>query len=283
MSTLQSKSFAHDGLSFEYTDSGPADGEVVVLLHGFPQDRTSWDAIIPALNQAGYRTVALDQRGYSPGARPGSVSGYGWKKTAGDVIALLDEVGAARAHVVGHDWGGSVAWCVASEWPDRVASLTVLSTPHPGAISAVAFSSTQLVKSWYMGLFQVPKVSEKLLSPGKPGWGALMRGLPAERVKHYTERMSQPGALSAALNWYRVLPHELSHPSLKVRRVSVPTAYIWGSRDPALGRAAAEATSKFVVGPYRFVALVGAGHWLPEKNSEAVLGELIPHLRAIRA
>jgi pimeloyl-ACP methyl ester carboxylesterase len=269
------RSFAHDRLVFEIKDEGPEDGIPVVLLHGFPQDSTAWDAIVGPLHAAGYRTLAPNQRGYSPAARPEKKKAYSWSALAGDVIALLDAAGVDKAHIVGHDWGGSVAWCVASEYPERVRTVAVLSTPHPGALAKVALRSTQLLNSWYMGLFQVPWASEQLLHPGGPLWKAMMKGLPAHQAQHYTERMEQPGALTAALNWYRVLPRELVRPSLKVRKIRVPSLYIWGDRDPALGRAAATATEEFVEDDYTFVILREIGHWIPETAPDRVVESLL--------
>jgi pimeloyl-ACP methyl ester carboxylesterase len=267
----------HAGLRFDVLDSGPSEGEVVVLLHGFPQCGGSWDAITPALNEAGLRTLAPDLRGYSPGARVRGAGNYRWRDLVDDVLALLDAAEAPRAHVVGHDWGGFVAWALAADCPDRVSSLAVLSTPHPAAMTK-AMLRGQALRSWYMGLFQVPGLAERVVAPGGWGWRQLMRGLPRSTKQHLTARMSEPDALGAALEWYRVLPRELASPSVHVGRIGVPTLYVWGTRDPALGRAAALATADYVTGPYRFEALVGAGHWLPEAEAARVAPLLVEHL-----
>jgi pimeloyl-ACP methyl ester carboxylesterase len=268
------------GYTFDVRDQGPADGESVLLVHGFPQDSTSWTHIAAALNQAGYRTISPDMRGYSPGARPKNPAAYRARETALDLIAILDAAGTGKAHVVGHDWGGVAAWALGSAWSDRVKTLTVLSTPHPAAIAAVALSSSQLLKTWYMGLFQLPFIAEKLLDVRGPLWRELVRGLPSEQQAAYTARIAEPGALTAALGWYRALPLELAQPSVRVGRIKVPTSYIWGDADPALGRAAAEATAAFVTGQYRFTALPGAGHWLPECNHVDIVPLLLEHFRA---
>lgn len=242
--------------------TGPADGEPLVLLHGFPQDGTSWDRALPDLHAAGLRTLVPDQRGYAAGARPRGRSDYRLELLVGDVLALLDAAGLSRAHVAGHDWGGIVAWALASAHPDRVATLTVASTPHPGALGRSLFSSPQALRSAYVGLFQLPRLPEALLGPRLE---ALLRrsGLPAEDARRYAARMREPGALTGALNWYRALP--LSR--LRTGPVGVPTTYAWGRRDGALGRRAAELTAEHVVGPYRFEELA-AGHWLPETRPQ---------------
>jgi pimeloyl-ACP methyl ester carboxylesterase len=269
------RTFARDGYVFDVRDEGPQDGTVVVLLHGFPQDSTAWDGIVGPLHAAGYRTLAPDQRGYSVGAMPAAPKAYKQAELVNDVMALLDAAETKKVHIVGHDWGGSVAWSFASEHPERCLSMTSLSTPNPAAFKAVAFRSTQLLKSWYMGMFQIPKLSESVLRPGGSAWRAMSRGLPEHQARHYEENMTRPGALTAALNWYRALPKDMAHPSIQPQRITVPVLYIWGERDPALGRAAAEATADFVTGDYTFVALADVGHWIPETSPEIVGDEML--------
>lgn len=269
------RTYAHDGLVFEVKDEGPEDGFPVIFLHGFPQDSTAWDGVVEPLHEQGFRTLAPNMRGYSPGARPSSAKEYVVAKTAADVIALLDSIDADKAHIVGHDWGGFSAWAVASEFPDRVQTVSVLSTPHPGAMKESFVKSTQGLRSWYMALFQVPWVSEQIIHPGGPAWNSLMRGLPPHQAAHYTDRMRQPGALSAALNWYRAMPRDMIRPSIKMHRITVPTLYVWGERDPALGRAAAEATGDFIAADYTFTILKGIGHWIPETAPDAVVEALL--------
>jgi pimeloyl-ACP methyl ester carboxylesterase len=261
--------FEHAGLTFDVRDGGPESGEPVLLLHGFPQDSSSWSGVEPVLHAAGLRTLALDQRGYSPGARPPRRADYRTELLVGDVLALLDAAGLASAHVVGHDWGGAIAWQVAGLHPQRVRSLTVLSTPHPGAFLPAVRSSTQGLRSWYMLFFQLPWIPEVAL---RRTLVPLMErtGLPREFAQHNAERMREPGALTGALNWYRGLPHGLRGP-LPV--CPVPTTYIWGRRDTFLTRRAAELTAAQVTGPYRFVDLDG-DHWLTENHPKEV-GELI--------
>lgn len=247
-----------EGLCFDVRDRGPSDGPPVVLLHGFPSDGTSWDRTADRLHAAGLRTLVPDQRGYSPGARPQGRSAYRVELLVADVLALLDAAGLQRAHMVGHDWGGLVAWALAAGCPERVASLTVASTPHPRALTRALVRSPQGLRSAYVGLFQLPRLPEALL--GHRLESLLRRsGLPAPDAARYARRMREPGALTAALNWYRAVP--LS--GLRTGAVGVPTTYAWGRRDGALGRAAAELTAEHTAGPYRFVELA-AGHWLPE-------------------
>jgi pimeloyl-ACP methyl ester carboxylesterase len=271
------ESFHHAELSFDVRDGGPPEGEPVVLLHGFPQDSLSWNAVEPVLHAAGLRTLAPDQRGYSPGARPSARRAYTTDQLAGDVLALLDAAGLASAHVVGHDWGGAVAWMLAGRFPDRVRSLTVLSTPHPAAMARSFTSSTQGLRSWYMLFFQLPVIPEALA--GRRMEQSLQRtGLPLDFAAHDARRMAEPGALTAALNWYRAMPYSRRQP---VPRSKVPTTYVWGRKDVFLGRHAAEATANYVTGAYRFVEL-DAGHWLPETHPGQIAELVLERVRGVR-
>jgi pimeloyl-ACP methyl ester carboxylesterase len=247
-----------DGLVLDVRDEGPSEGPPVLLLHGFPQDGTAWRRVVPALHAAGLRTIVPDQRGCSPSARPRGRGAYRLELLVADAVAVLDAAGVRRAHVVGHDWGGIVAWALAAHRPERTASLTVASVPHPRALARSLVRSPQALRSAYIVAFQLPRVPEALLGPRLED---LLRrsGLPGNDAAHYAARMREPGALTGALNWYRALP--LSR--LRTGPVAVPTSYAWGSRDGALGRRAAELTAEHVHGPYRFVELA-AGHWLPE-------------------
>lgn len=271
----QLRQYRRGGLVFEVSDEGPPDGDPVVLLHGFPQDATTWKRVAPQLHAAGLRTLAPDQRGYSPGARPSSRSAYQMSELVADVIALLDAAELDRAHVVGHDWGGAVAWAVANGHRDRVASLTVLSTPHPGAMLTAMRSSSQALKSWYMFLFQLPWLPEVVAGP-RMKESLTSSGLPDQDAEHYAARLAAPGALTAALNWYRGMPWSLRSPGGRIR---VPTTYVWGSRDFALGRKAAELTQRYVAADYRFEEL-DAGHWLPEKHPDQVADLVIERVTA---
>ncbi|SDO52798.1 Pimeloyl-ACP methyl ester carboxylesterase [Klenkia soli] len=272
-------SFTRSGLTFDVRDAGPADGEPVVLLHGFPQHAGSWDHVVPVLHEAGLRTLAPDQRGYSPGARPTGRRAYVVRELVDDVRALLDAAGLERAHVVGHDWGAMVAWALAAWHPDRVTSLTAVSVPHPAAFTTSFVTSSQGVKSAYMAFFQLPVVPEKLLTRGNGAFLAdlLTRaGLPRPDAQETVTRLRPAGALTAALNWYRALPLGAKD---AVGRVAVRTLHVWSDRDGFLGRAGTEATAPYVTGDYRLEVLPGITHWVPE-TAGARLGELVAeHVR----
>jgi pimeloyl-ACP methyl ester carboxylesterase len=265
------------GLVFDALTAGPPDGELVVLLHGFPQTAACWSEVAETLAAAGYRVLAPDQRGYSPGARPGAVRAYRLPELVADVLALASEAGAARFHLVGHDWGGAVAWALAGRHPDRVATLTSVSTPHPRAFTAALLTGGQLLRSAYIGFFRIPRLPELALGArGARGLRFLLArsGLAREWADSYARALAQPGALSAALAWYRAaLPF-----GPRVPPVPVPTRYLWGSGDPTLGRRAATTTGRWVAGPYRLDVLERAGHWLPEHHPEELATLVLEHL-----
>jgi pimeloyl-ACP methyl ester carboxylesterase len=273
-------SFRRNGLTFDVRDAGPGNGEPVVLLHGFPQDSAAWDLVAPALHQHGLRTLAPDQRGYSPMARPRGRSQYTLRETTADVLGLLDAAGLESAHVVGHDWGGIVAWALGAWHPDRVRTLTALSVPHPAAMAKAMVTSDQGLRSYYMGVFQLPLLPERLLLAGN---GAALRrllrsgGLDDALVDHYVRRMQEPGALSSALGWYRALPWSGRDP---VGTVRVPTLHVWSTGDAFLGRAATEATERFVEAPYRLEVLAGVPHWIPELAADRVAELVTAHVRS---
>ncbi len=273
--------FTHDGLTFDVTDAGPADGDVVVLLHGFPQDRTAWDQVTPVLNDAGLRTLAPDQRGYSPGATPRGRTAYPMEALIGDTLALIDASGAAKVHLVGHDWGGALAWALAGAHPERLVSLTVCSTPHPKAMAWAFVHGGQARKSLYMLGFQLPGAERLVHRRLYRIYRGL--GMPKDRARGYVERFPTPASLTGPLGWYRSMPASRSmRQSLsrrrrktpgdapkKDRRIALPTTFVWGARDAALGRAAAEKTAEFVSGDYLFVEL-DENHWLPEVRPDEV-------------
>lgn len=283
------ETYPHDGLTFEVLDGGPREGETVVLLHGFPEDATAYAGVAPLLHEHGLRTLAPHQRGYSRGARPRPASAYRVSVLVKDVVALLDAAGVRRAHVVGHDWGGAVAWALAQRRPDRVASLVVLSTPHPHALRWAAGRSDQAWRSRYVLAFQVPRLAERLLARAVQGGGMVRRGVPVEHQRRYAARLRRPEDLRGPLNWYRapLRPrvgsnrwHQLADGDGAGAQgsVQVPTTFIWGRRDVYLGRTAAERTAAYVDADYRFVEL-DADHWLPEREPEAVAREIVARAR----
>jgi pimeloyl-ACP methyl ester carboxylesterase len=272
-----------DGLTFTGRACGPRDGRRVLLLHGFPQTSWAWRDELWALGGAGYRAVAPDLRGYCPGARPPDVGDYTTERLLGDVIALADCMGMDTFDLAGHDWGGMLAWLAASRHADRVRSLSVVSTPHPLALQQAMSGGDgtggdpeQAALGAATAGFRHPGVPELLLL-GEDGSGSGLAALLAETgldeadAGVYVQALTEPGAMTAALNWYRAMDRSAL---FGLRPVSVPTLYVWSTGDRAIGRAAAEATGACVVGRYTFEVLEGVSHWVPETAPER-LSELL--------
>ena len=260
-----------DGLVLDAVDTGPADGPVVLLLHGFPQSSWCWRRVWPALRAAGLRVVAPDQRGYSPGARPADVHDYRMAALVADAVAVLDAVGADRAHVVGHDWGAAVAWQLAGRHPERVRTLTAVSVPHPAAFAeALRTDPDQRARSRYMRDWQDPSTEAVLLGGGL---AEVLADVPD--AGHYLQALAEPGALTAALAWYRA---QSAADLDGLGPVTAPTLHVWSDADPALGPVATYATAGHVAGPYRLEVLEGVGHWVPETAADRLAALLLEHL-----
>jgi pimeloyl-ACP methyl ester carboxylesterase len=276
--------FRSGTLTFPVRDTPPAtpgEGaqETVILLHGFPQTSASWEGLTPVLTAAGYRVLAPDQRGYAPGALAKGRRAYRMSELVSDVIALIDAADQERVHLVGHDWGGGVAWGVAAAHPERLLSMTTLSTPHPGALVRSMVTSSQLAHSWYMLAIQLPWLPERLLDTSSPAsrkrifGGLRSTGLSEADALQSVETLAIPGVTTGALNWYRGLPFS----GRGVGKVAdVPVLFVWGRDDPFLGRKAAELTAKFVSGPYTFVEIDG-GHWIQQQAAKPLLAHLAAH------
>jgi len=280
---------------FDAIAAGPADGDLVMLLHGFPQTSYSFRHQLSALARAGYRAVAPDQRGYSPGARPARAEDYSMKYLVGDVIGIADALGHDTFHLIGHDWGGAVAWVTAATFPERVRSLVAISTPHLAAFSAAMSdsSSGQAERSAYMRVFAAEGTEHAMLADD----AATLRriydgsGLSDGDVEVYVNALGTPDALRAALNWYtasRLRPApstgdaSASVPATPLPPVRVPTMYVWSTEDVAFTRVAAEGTRDWVTGPYRFEVLEGVSHWVPEQAADRLNALILEHLDSVR-
>ena len=266
-------------LVFDLRESGPADGDPVILLHGFPETSLSWTSVAARLADAGLRVIAFDQRGYSAGARPTDVASYSTDLLAGDVLGVADALGLDTFHLVGHDWGSAVAWVVAGRHPDRVRTLTAVSVPHLTAYNAALRDDpVQQQKASYISFMrQEVKAEELLLADDARRLTAIYGDdVPVALVVRYVAHLAEPGALTAALNWYRAMGAGLA----ETPRTQVPTTFVWGEDDQAIGRVPAEACGDHVDADYRFVELAGIGHWIPEQAADSLAEAIIVRARA---
>lgn len=279
---LRRLSLTVDDFQFDAWAAGPAHAPLVLFLHGFPQFADAWQPILLAIAACGYQAVAVDQRGYSPRARPATVDAYATSALVADALDFADALGAARFHLVGHDWGGLVAWQLAAGHPGRLLSLCVLSTPHTTAIlAAIRGDAAQARMSAYIFHFREPdgRAERDMLGDDAKRLRAAYRGKVVDAaVDANVARLREPGALTAALNWYRALDMD-AHVGI----VEVPVLFVWGAQDHALGEAAALATAAFVRAPYRFVRLDGASHWLLDEAPAQIAALLAQHLATLPA
>jgi pimeloyl-ACP methyl ester carboxylesterase len=273
------------GLTFTADVAGSAGGPLVLLLHGFPESRHSWREALPALAAAGYRAVAPDQRGYSPGARPdpADLSNYAFDRLINDVLEIAAAVGydGKRFHLVGHDWGGQVSWGVAGKHPERLASLTILSRPHPSAFrrALVMEDGDQKHRSRHHRAFLDPGTGKMLLEENarRLREGLFGQGVPQAVLEEHLSVLGNPEALEAALAWYR------SNQGLAadIGPIKVPTLYIWGDADATVGPDAAYGTGEFVSAAYAMEVLPSVGHFVmdqaPAKATDLMLAHLKKH------
>ena len=279
---MHTRTFDVQGLQLGAVTAGPASGELVILQHGFPESADAWRHQVPALAGAGLRVLAPNQRGYAGSSKPASVLDYRMRWLAGDVLGLADAAGAQQFSLVGHDWGAAVAWHVATLHPGRLRRLVVLNGPHAGTVSQHTLRHPmQLLRSWYIGAFQVPFLPELLLQAG--GHAMLRRVLEGtarpgafepDLLQQYQAQWAQPHALASMLNWYRAIGFEAPTPT---RPIDVPTTVLWGEQDRFLERGLADAALALCT-KGELVAFPQATHWLHHEQRDDVNRQLLKAL-----
>lgn len=274
-----------NGVRLHYVQAG--NGPLVVLLHGFPEFWYSWRHQIPALATAGFQVVAPDLRGYNESDKPAGVACYRLDTLANDVLGLIQTLGTGRAVVAGHDWGGGIAWYLAIHHPQLVEKLIILNSPHPAAFWRALRTSTQLLRSWYMFFFQLPWVPEWLIRAGNfAGLERTLRQGPVragafsdEDIRYYKQALARPGALTAALNYYRALfryrPKDVMQ---QVRPIQVPTLLLWGERDRYLSIRLTQGLEAWVP-DLRICRLPHASHWVQNDAPDDVNQAMLAFLR----
>lgn len=267
-----------NGLDFQAETHGDQTSPIM-LLHGFPQDATAWLDVMGHLGDAGYGSIAPNLRGYSPAHRSLPRAAYAVPTLIADLVALIRTFDRPL-HLVGHDWGGSLLWSLRRQYPELVASATIVSSPHPSDLAWAITHSRQGLQSWYIGAIALPVVPEVAVRAALSRF--LQRtGLPAERADYYQERIREPGAATAALAWYRQKLVDTIKPPAPVPLPEVdalpPTQYLWGANDAFLGRAAAYRT-RDRIRDLRFIEIADAGHWLPETHHELLAAEIVAQI-----
>jgi len=282
---LESLSLEANGQHFHALAAGPADGPLVLLLHGFPETSHGWRKQIAPLAEAGLRVVAPDQRGVGRSSKPQGVAAYRLDVLADDVVALAKALGRERARIVGHDWGGAVAWFLAAHHADLVERCVVMDAPHPAVFGTYLLRHpSQLGKSWYMAFFQLPWLPEALLRMRGFEWLAQALtttsrpgAFSSQDLAAYREAWAQPGALTSMLNWYRALALAPRMPA-PIDRIEVPLRLLWGDRDSALEPGLADASIVRCTHGELF-HLPEATHWLHHEEAGRVNELLIEFLR----
>lgn len=270
-----------NGLRFRTVVEGPPDGDMVMLLHGFPEGAESWAHQMHVLAHAGFLAVAPDQRGYGLSDAPEGVENYTIDHLVGDVKALVESFGRTSAHIAGHDWGGIVAWYFAGAHPQMTTTLTSLSVGHPAAMAAASRESDdQRQRSSYIGLFLQEGKAEHVLAAedhrrlrAMYAIGPNPEAVPERVVEGYVRSFSRPGRLTSALNWYRAnlgTGGAAWERLLRMGDITSPTQLLWGDQDPAVGRLQAETTESHVKGRFHLEVLEGAGHWLQFEKPDEV-------------
>lgn len=269
------------GLVFDVSAAGEAGSPLVLLLHGFAVSRHLFDAQLPALAAAGFHALAPNQRGYSPGARPdpADFAQYDIELLIEDALDLVAAVAGAgqRFHLVGHDWGGSLAWEIAARHPERLGSLTMLSRPHSRAFArALREDPEQPHRSRHHKAFLDPGAVATLLAEDAKWLRTrhAANGIPPAATEKHLSVLGSPPAMEAALAWY----HARGTVHRPIGPITVPTLFLWGDADDTVGRLAAEGTAGCIDAPYRFEVLPGVGHYAPDQVPERVNVLLLAHL-----
>ena len=269
-------------LVFDALVAGAKDAPLVLMLHGFAESMHCWDAQAAALADMGYRALAPSQRGYSAGARPDprDFPSYHIDRLMDDAMAIVAASGHGdrRFHLAGHDWGGSIAWALADRYPERIASLTVLSRPHPNAFNRALADGDQAHRSRHHKAFLEPDAADVVLADDckwlRERWAA--NGMPPQAMTKHLSVLGNKDAMEAALAWYRARG-AIRGP---LGPINVPTLFIWGDADDTVGRVAAEGTVDFIAAPYRFEVLPGAGHFAADQMPDRVSELMLAHIRS---
>ena len=266
-----------NGIRLHYVTEG--EGSLVILLHGFPEFWYSWRRQIPVLSKS-FKVVALDMRGYNLSDKPEGRAAYTAPELAADIKGIVHHFGYEKAIVVGHDWGGGVAYAFARRYPENLEKLVILNSPHPSLMMKnLKENPRQLLRSWYMIWFQLPLLPEffmsrmlkKIIRDSFLGWAVHKENFPEDDLEKYVEVFRKPGTLTAALNYYRAFFVKIHENQEKhSRRITCPSMVIWGENDKALGKELTYGLNKYHTGPFELHYIPNCSHWVQNDCPEAV-------------
>jgi pimeloyl-ACP methyl ester carboxylesterase len=264
-----------NGVNLHVVQAGPEDGPLVILLHGFPEFWYGWRKQIDFLAEQGYRVYAPDQRGYNISEKPNGIAAYNLNEMSADVIGLIDAAGRDKAMIVGHDWGAAVAWWTACKYPQRLNKLVILNVPHQNVFrKTLMTNSEQMLRSWYIGFFQLPFIPETLMGALSE---SLARGMQSSSkpgaftdavMVEYQKAWAQPGAVQSMINYYRAAVQQMPHPQPNPQ-VKVPTLILWGKNDFALNAEMAQASVELCDNG-KLIYFDNATHWIQHEEPDRV-------------
>jgi epoxide hydrolase 4 len=273
---LRERYIETNGVKLHVMEAGPADGPMILFLHGFPEFWYAWRKQLPCFADKGYLVVAPDQRGYNLSDKPEGIAAYKIDELAKDIVGLIDAYGRRQVYLVGHDWGASVSWWVALKYPERIRKLVILNVPHPKVMAKHVFTDTeQMKKSWYIFFFQIPGAVDKLAAATNYEWVLQMittsanpgAFTPAE-LEEYRKAFQKPGAFTAMVNWYRAMIQTRQEPP-KSFDVTMPMIFMWGEEDVAMLAGMADESM-----PYckqgTLIRMPGVSHWIQHEQAEKV-------------
>jgi pimeloyl-ACP methyl ester carboxylesterase len=273
---LRERFIETNGIKLHVMEAGPADGPMILFLHGFPEFWYAWRKQLQYFAEKGYLVVAPDQRGYNLSDKPDGIASYKIDELAKDIIGLIDTYGRRQIFLVGHDWGASVSWWVALKYPERIAKLVILNVPHPKVMAKHVFTDTeQMKKSWYIFYFQIPGAVDKLAAASNYEWALQLIMTSANpgaftptELEEYRKAFQQPGAFTAMVNWYRAMVQTQQVPP-KSFDVTMPMILMWGEDDVAMLPQLADESM-----PYckqgKLIKMPGVSHWIQHEQADRV-------------
>jgi pimeloyl-ACP methyl ester carboxylesterase len=273
---LRERYIQTNGIKLHVMEAGPADGPMILFLHGFPEFWYAWRKQLQFFADKGYLVVAPDQRGYNLSDKPEGIASYKIDELAKDIIGLIDAYGRKQVNLVGHDWGASVSWWVALKYPERIRKLVILNVPHPKVMAKNIFTNVeQMKKSWYIFYFQIPGAVDKLAKATNYEWVLQMittsanpgAFTPAE-LEEYRKAFSQPGAFTAMVNWYRAMVQTQQVPPASFD-VTMPMIFMWGEEDVAMLTEMADQSMAYCK-QGKLIKMPGVSHWIQHEQADKV-------------